>query len=281
VLHRHAEPCFTVDPRYAGAAWSLRLDGKDFRMAMILMPIPNQDFDPAEAGVPWRLLRNRGHRTVVATPDGRAGQADTMIVAGKGLGLLGRFLKADARARSAYEEMTRTVDFQMPMPYDVIRPDYFDALLLPGGHAPGMRPYLESTRLQSVVAAFFKAGKPVGAICHGVLLCARSSGADHKSVLYGRKTTGLTKKLELAARALTRLHLLNYHQTYATTIEDEVRAALASPNDFITGPASVRRDSPTKLEAGFTVRDRNYLSARWAGDVHRFAADFADMLNGR
>ena len=30
----------------------------------------------------------------------------------------------------------------------------FDALLLPGGHAPGMREYLESAALQSAVAAF-------------------------------------------------------------------------------------------------------------------------------
>jgi len=249
-------------------------------MSTILMPIPNRDFDPTEAGVPWRLLRDRGHRVVFATPDGRPGQADAMMVTGKGLGILGPFVMADATGRSAYAAMEHAADYRHPIPYDTIRSENFDALLLPGGHAPGMRPYLESVRLQSAVAEFLHAGKPVGAICHGILLCARSRGADRKSVLYGRKTTGLPKKLELAARALTRLHLLNYHQTYPTTVEDEVRAVLANRDDFIAGPASICRDSPAKLGTGFTVRDRNYLSARWAGDAHRFASDFADMLDG-
>ena len=250
-------------------------------MGAILMPIPNHDFDPTEAGVPWRLLRMRGHRIVFATPDGRPGQADATIITGNGLGLLGPFMKADDNGRSAYEEMAQAAGFQHPLSYDAIRSDELDALLLPGGHAPGMRPYLESTQLQSVVADFFRAGRPVGAICHGVLVCARSCGADGKSVLYGRKTTALTKKVELAARVLTRLHLLNYYQTYSTTVEDEVRAVLANRDDFLGGPTGVRRDSPTKLSVGFTVRDRNYLSARWAGDAHRFAADFVAMLNDR
>jgi putative intracellular protease/amidase len=142
-------------------------------MAIALMPIPNQDFDPTEAGVPWRMLRDRGHRVVFATPDGRPGQADMMMISGNGLGVLGPFMKADANGRSAYEEMARSFDFRYPMSYDAIRPEHFEALLLPGGHAPGMKPYLESAQLQSVVAVFFHAHKPVGAICHGVLLCAR------------------------------------------------------------------------------------------------------------
>lgn len=40
----------------------------------------------------------------------------------------------------------------------------------------------------------------------------------------------------------------------------------------------LRRDSPALLGTGFTVRDGNYGSARWPGDAHRFAADFAVLL---
>jgi protease I len=61
-------------------------------------------------------------------------------------------------------------------------------------------------------------------------------------------------------------------------VEDEVRAALAAPEHFIRGPISMVRDSPGNLAAGFTVRDGNYLSARWPGDAHRFANDFSAML---
>jgi protease I len=247
-------------------------------MATVLMPLPRTDFDPTETGVPWRLLSERGHRIVFATPEGEPGAADPRMVTGRGLGPFAPLLRADANGRSAYEAMIRSADYQRPLRYAAIDLGAIDALLLPGGHAKGMRPYLESASLQAAIAAFFGAGKPVGAICHGVLLAARSRDASGRSVLYGRKTTALTKRMELSAWALTCLYLGDYYRTYPTTVEDEVRRALARRDDFLPGPASLGRDSPAKLDAGFTVRDGNYLSARWPGDAHRFASDFAAIL---
>jgi protease I len=215
---------------------------------------------------------------VFATPGGRPGQADPKMVTGTGLGILAPFLKADANGRSAHDEMARSAEFNHPIPYAEIRPAEYAALLLPGGHAPGMRPYLESNLLQSTVAEFFVQAKPVGAICHGALLASRSRGAAGKSVLYGRKTTALLKTMELAAWALTCVHLGSYYRTYRITVEDEVRTALAGPDDFLSGPSALRRDSPSNLDLGFTVRDASYLSARWPGDAHRFARDFCMML---
>jgi protease I len=196
---------------------------------------------------------------------------------GKGLGIAA-FMRANAIGRSSYLEMTQCKEFRGPVPYAEIVAGEFDGLLLPGGHAPGMRPYLESELLQSVVAEFFRQNYPVGAICHGVLLAARSRSGQGKSVLYGRKTTALTKKMELAAWMLTRIYLGNYYRTYPIAVEDEVRAALADPNDFIPGPIPFVRDSPTRLDLGFTVRAANFLSARWPGDAHRFGSEFAAML---
>lgn len=247
-------------------------------MATILMPLPKRDFDPTETGVPWRMLRERGHRIVFATPDGRPAEADPMMVTGKGLGVFASLLKADQHGRRCYDEMALCDGFRQPIRYDDIRVGDYDALLLPGGHAKGMRPYLESERLQAAVLAFFAEHKAVGAICHGVVLAARARTGGGKSILYGRKTTSLTKFMELSAWALTALYLGNYYRTYPTTVEDEVRAALARPADFITGPVALVRDGPDRPDAGFTVRDGNYLSARWPGDAHRFARDFASMV---
>jgi protease I len=174
--------------------------------------------------------------------------------------------------------MTQSAEFQRPIAYAEIAAANFDAVLLPGGHAPGMRQYLESEQLQSIAAEFFAQNKPVGAICHGVLLAARARGRDGKSVLFGRKTTALTKTMELTAWALTRLYLGDYYRTYPITVEDEVRAALAVGGDFVVGPLALRRDSPARPDIGFTVRDGHYLSARWPGDAHRFGAEFAAML---
>src|SRR3546814_15716937 len=68
------------------------------------------------------------------------------------------------------------------------------------------RPYLEDALLQAHVAAFFDADKPVAAICHGVVLAARSiSRRSGRSVLHGRRTTALTWSLERSAWNLTRV----------------------------------------------------------------------------
>jgi protease I len=247
-------------------------------MPTVLLPLPSHDFDPTETAVPWRALRARGHNVVFATPDGRPGQADPKMATGAGLGLLAPLLRADAAGRAAYSELAQSAEFQHPIAYAEIAAANFGALLLPGGHAPGMRPYLESEQLQSATAEFFAQDKPVGAICHGVLLAARSHRRDGKPVLFGRKTTTLTKTMELAAWALTRIYLGDYYRTYPITVEDEVCAALTDAGDFVAGPLPLRRDSPERPDIGFTVRDGNYLSARWPGDAHRFGAEFAAMV---
>jgi protease I len=247
-------------------------------MSIVLMPLPLRDSDPTETGVSWRVLTERGHSVVFATPDGNLGEADPRMVTGRGLGIFAPLLKADRNGCSAYYGMIESAEFRRPIRYDDIRVGDFDSILLPGGHAKGMRPYLESERLQAAVSEFFRRRKDIGAICHGVLLAARARNEAGQSVLHGRKTTGLTKRMELGAWALTCVYLGDYYRTYPLTVEEEVRAVLARPEDFVTGPLSLARDAPQRLDAGFTVRDGNYLSARWPGDAHRFANDLAAML---
>lgn len=247
-------------------------------MANILMPLPEEGFDPTEAGVPWRTLRQSGHSVVFATPTGGIGCPDPRMLTGEGLGILAALLKADNNGVLAWREMSISAEFQRPLSYAEVRVENFDGLILPGGHAKGMRPYLESNLLQSIVVEFFARNQSIGAICHGVLVAARSPGSDGKSVLYGKRTTALTKFMELTAWALTFLYLGDYYRTYQTTVEEQVRRALAARADFIHGPMPIVRDSPNRLGAGFTVRDGNYLSARWPGDAHRFASEFTSMV---
>lgn len=247
-------------------------------MATLLMPLPAADFDPTESAVPWQVLTARGHRIVFATPDGRAGQADPRMVDGRGLGPWKPLLQADARARAAHAAMIDSDAFRRPLRHAEIDASRFDGLILPGGHAPGMRAYLESAELQRCVAAMFERRVPIGAICHGVVLASRSTRADGRSVLHGLRTTALTRTLELSGWALTALWLGRYYRTYPVTVQGEVSAALARPEDFIGGPPALRRDSPQHLERGFTVRDGHYLSARWPGDAYRFADEFGKML---
>jgi len=246
-------------------------------MATILIPLPRSGFDPTETAIPWRILNDAGHRVVFATPDGTRAQADPRMLNGHGLGPLAPLLMADRHGRSAYQLLQKEPGFRRPLSYRVIHVDDYDALLLPGGHAPGMKPYLESTLLQDATAEFFAREKPVGAICHGVLLAARARTGSGRPVLLGRRTTALPAHMELLAWTLTRAWLGDYYRTYRQTVEAEVRAALADDEDFIRGPLSLRRDGPDHPTLGFTVTDGHYLSARWPGDAHRFGSEFATM----
>ena len=142
-------------------------------MARVLMPLPTHDFDPTESGVPWQVLTEAGHQVVFATPSGQLARADPRMLTGQGLGPLKPFLAADRNGRMAYLAMQAAPAFRAPLAYAQLRAGDFDALLLPGGHAPGMREYLESHVLQGLVTAMFAHDKPVGAICHGVVLVAR------------------------------------------------------------------------------------------------------------
>lgn len=247
-------------------------------MARILIPLPTQDFDPTEASVPWKELTALGHEVCFATPDGQIAKADPRMVKGSGLGIWKPLLIADKNGLSAYKAMIAAPEFQQPWSYERAASEAFDGLILPGGHASGMREYLESELLQSIVTQSFERDIPVGAICHGVVLAARAKNKDGKSVLYGRKTTALNNSQELTAWMLTALWLGNYYRTYPETVQNEVSAALAHPSDFDTGPFALFRDNAKQLSRGFTVRDGNYLSARWPGDAHRFANEYASML---
>ena len=90
-----------------------------------------------------------------------------------------------------------------------------DRPLQPGGHAPGMRQYLGAEVLRRKVAEFWATERPVGAICHGVLILARTvDSATGRSVLRGRTTTCLPRYMERSAYLLTAWRLGRYYRTY-------------------------------------------------------------------
>lgn len=248
---------------------------------MILMPIPHTDFDPTETAIPWKFLTSKGFEIQFATPDGKMGQADTVMLNGKGLGVWKRVLMAREDALLAYSEMSESKSFQNPKSFRDLQISDYEGLILPGGHAQGMKDYLESNILQKFVGEFFITDKPLGAICHGVVLAARSRNPNTgKSILYDKKTTALLKSQEMTAFNLTRLWLGNYYLTYpGTTVQGEVTSVLKDPNNFLEGPNPVFRDTLENLQRGYCLQDGNYLSARWPGDAYNFSTKFSQMLS--
>ncbi len=242
-------------------------------MARILMPLPDDGFDVTEVAVPWHLLTDAGHDVVVATEAGRAPSADPLLLTGVVFGKLG----AEPEPIEFYRAFEQSETRRAPRHWADVDVTEFDGLLLPGGHAPAMRQYLGSEVLQDQVARFWALDRPVGAICHGVLVLARARAADGTSLLAHRRTTCLPKYMERSAFLATAWRRGRYYRTYPAYVEDEVRAALADPtNQFERGPRELRRrGTATDDTPAFVVEDGRYVSARWPGDAYLFARRFA------
>ena len=284
-------------------------------MALVLIPLPARDYDPTEAAVSWKVLVDAGHSVRFATPEGSPAPADDRMVTGRGLDAwgfvpyldrcvaVGRVLRADNAGRAAYAQMKRAPEFLSATRWDAVELGAVDGLLLPGGHrARGMRPYLESPLLQATIVDAFRRGLPVAAICHGVLLVARSVDPDvGRSVLHGRRTTSLTWRQERRAALIGRIVRFwepEYYRTYPDprdkptgymSVQAEVTRALARSEDFIdVDPADpdarikndgLHRDGPHNQRPAHVVVDGSYVSARGPGDAHTFARRFATLLD--
>ena len=246
----------------------------------ILLPLPDNDFDVTEVAVPWRLLTQAGHSVVFATEHGGSvPQADPLLLTGVLFGKLG----AEAEPKAFYAQMVQSPEFRAPLPWGTLAPAAYDGLILAGGHAAGMRQYLGSNVLQAKVADFWALGRPVGAICHGVLVLARSvDSKSGKSLLASKKTTCLPKYMERSAYYLTAWKHGRYYRTYPAYVEDEVKAALNdAPAQFIRGPYTLSERGTADNDApAFVVEDGQYVSARWPGDAYLFARTFAKRLKG-
>ncbi len=235
----------------------------------ILMPLPDQDFDPTEAGIPWQVCVSRRWSVGFSTEHGKVAQGDLDKLKGPLPGLL----SASEKARAAFREMTQDAVYQHPIPYAEINPDRYQALLLPGGDTPRMRQYLENAVLQRKVLSFWQQGKLIGAICHGVLVLARTINPQTEcSILYGRKVTAVPRSLDrigslLASRLPKRSYLL-----YPRCVAEEVRACLEYPEDFSIGPSILKP---------YVVSDGSLITARWYLDAELFAERFADAFEQR
>ncbi len=285
-------------------------------VATVLIPIPDIDFDPTEVAVSWQVLTAQGHTVKFSTESGLQAVADDIMVTGRGLDfwskvpglnraiVVGRFLRANRDGRAAYGRMLESPEYRQPAAWADTDLEEVDGLLLPGGHrARGMRSYIDSDVLQRLVAEAFRREILVAAICHGVLLAARTvDPATGRSVLYGRKTTALTWELERRAWSVSRVTRFwdpDYYRTYVEkpgdpigymSVQAEVTRGLQSPDDFCDVAAGsvdwrlktsgMARDSASNSRPAFVVDDGRYVSARWPGDTHTFAATVSKKLLG-
>jgi putative intracellular protease/amidase len=234
-------------------------------MKKILIPLPDKDFDLTEVAVPWKLFINKGYTVVFATENGIKAQTDPLLITGVIFGQLG----AKPEAISFYRALEKSKAFQNPITFKEINVDDYDLLHLSGGHAKGMRQYLESTILQNCVISFFKKNKLVGSICHGGIVLVRSIDPETgKSVVFNKKMTALTKLLERAAYYISAWKLGDYYRTYPAYVQDEVCLNLADKSQFKTGNPMIP----------MVIEDGNLVTARWPLDAYLYAETLISKL---
>lgn len=120
-----------------------------------------------EVMVPFQALLAVGHTVHAACPGKKAGDIVRTAI-------------HDFEGDQTYSEK-RGHDFRVNATFDEVKPQDYDALVIPGGRAPE---YLRLTpRVLEITRHFAEAGKPIAAICHGPQILSAAG------VLKGRTCT--------------------------------------------------------------------------------------------
>jgi protease I len=117
-----------------------------------------------EVMVPFQALQAVGHTVHAVCPDRKAGDSIATAI-------------HDFEGQQTYSEK-RGHNFTLNATFADIKPEQYDALLLPGGRAPE---YLRlDARVIEAVRHFFVANKPVAAICHAAQILAAAMVLEGK-----------------------------------------------------------------------------------------------------
>src|SRR5438477_12331617 len=136
-------------------------------MAKKILMLVGDFVEDYEVMVPFQALRAVGHAVDAVCPGKSAGQSVRTAV-------------HDVEGDQTYSEKPGH-NFTLNATFDDIRPEAYDALVLPGGRAPE---YIRlNPRVLQIVRHFFETNKPVAAICHAMQILAAAG------VLKGRSCT--------------------------------------------------------------------------------------------
>ena len=141
-----------------------------------------------ESATPYYIFRDEGVKVVLASPRGGRPPIDPRSEEPQAqTDSTRRFLK-DKEALHAFENTA---------PLSTISPSDYDAVFYPGGHGP-LWDLAEDTHSIKIIEAFFAAGKPVGAVCHGPAAFRNTKRPDGAPLVQGKSVTGFSNSEEAA-----------------------------------------------------------------------------------
>ena len=139
-----------------------------------------------EFAAPYYALKDAGAEITLASPKGGQPPLDPKSDEPDA--------QTDATRRFKADEATQKELASTHMLSDVQAPD-FDAVFYPGGHGP-LWDLAEDRASISLIEAFAKADKPIGAVCHAPAVFRHVKGAEGDFLIKGRKVTGFTNSEE-------------------------------------------------------------------------------------
>jgi putative intracellular protease/amidase len=134
-----------------------------------------------------------------------------------------------------------------------VRVENHDAILVAGGQSP-MFTFPTATALHALLRAFWDAGKPIAALCHGVAALLPVTLADGVPLVRGRTMTGFANSEEDAADAYVGRKVMPFR------IEDEARRLGAN---FLAG----RAFAPFAVRDGQLITGQQQHSGRATADL--------------
>lgn len=118
-----------------------------------------------EVMVPFQALAMVGHTVHAVCPDKKAGDIVRTAI-------------HDFEGDQTYSEK-RGHNFTLNATFDEIKPEDYDALVIPGGRAPE---YIRlNQRVLEIVKHFANANKPIASVCHGAQVLAAANVLKGKS----------------------------------------------------------------------------------------------------
>jgi putative intracellular protease/amidase len=211
-----------------------------------------------EAMQPVKMLLDAGHKVTFVTLTGRAPTLD------KG-SINPMFFGGDAKAMQQHIDLLDTLAVTSPEQSPVISLarveqigyEKFDAVFVPGGHAP-MQDLVVSNDLGKLLHAFHRSGKPTALVCHGpIALIATLPNA-----------VAFTDELTRSNKASTANWIYaGYNMTVFSNAEEEASKAQLNGGDMKFYPQTALEQAGAKFQAkdlwqANVVEDRELITGQ-------------------
>jgi putative intracellular protease/amidase len=183
---------------------------------------------------PVTLLQDAGHTLTFATPDGRIPSLDPHSISAKNFaGDQAALAQAQQRLESLHLLSATSSPVISLARVEQIGLGHFDAVFVPGGHAP-MQDLATDPALGRILRAFHQHGKPTALVCHGPIallstlpqaaefahaLTAHQPMADQDWIYSGYRLTVLSNRIEEGMRPVFKGDEMKFYP------EDALKAA--------------------------------------------------------